>query len=125
MDLRDLASTRRRRRKVLKMLSDLLLRLHLTEPLNPPALATKASLAIPLSSNLPNDATVGRAKTSLPASPTPRLICEGPAPYFQTRRCVRPVGESSDIIQDASTSVEQTAASMATVSNAAPALVAQ
>ncbi|KAK0203439.1 hypothetical protein DFS33DRAFT_1274635 [Desarmillaria ectypa] len=94
-DLRDLVSLRRWRRGALQMLSDLL-RLHLTESLDLPALATKASLAIPLSSNLPDDTTVGGAKTSLPASPTPRLICEGPASYCQTRRCVQPVGELSD-----------------------------
>ncbi|KAK0474998.1 hypothetical protein EDD18DRAFT_1367419 [Armillaria luteobubalina] len=110
-DLRDPTSLGQWRRKALKMLSDLLRHLDVTEPttslpLPPPS---SASLAIDSSSsNVPENATASGAITS--SLPTPRLIL-----VPQLRRSVRLVGKSRDTTQDTSASVEHTPTSMAAV----------
>ncbi|KAK0498935.1 hypothetical protein EDD18DRAFT_1350368 [Armillaria luteobubalina] len=110
-DLRDPTSLGQWRRKALKMLSDLLQHLDVTEPttslpLPPPS---SASLAIDSSSsNVPENATASGAITSL--LPTPHLIL-----VPQLWRSVQLVGKLCDTTQDTSASIEHTPTSMAAV----------
>ncbi|KAK0503602.1 hypothetical protein EDD18DRAFT_1100408 [Armillaria luteobubalina] len=110
-DFRDPTSLGQWRRKALKMLSDLLQHLDVTEPTTslPLPLPSSTSLAIdPSSSNVPENATASGAITS--SLPTPRLIL---VPH---RQCsVWLVGKSRDTTQDTSVSAKHTSTSMAAV----------
>ncbi|KAK0489905.1 hypothetical protein EDD18DRAFT_1358870 [Armillaria luteobubalina] len=110
-DFRDPTSLGQWRRKALKMLSDLLRHLDVTEPTTslPLPLPSSTSLAIdPSSSNVPENATASGAITS--SLPTPRLIL---VPHCQ--HSVWLVGKSRDTTQDTSASAKHTPTSMAAV----------